>query len=255
MTPAKRILRIIGLALKLFIIALVLLFVMALIGISAFELIAHLVGGFVFFLIENVPKVSADHATWLPGIAAFLLATGLAHWMLRKIAITRDREWSFKTTVCLALNLPVLFVISFIVPGVILQADSLARIRWFESSSGSTRAMVTMELRNLAILCQLHAQDGETGKYPDSLDELTADFHSEGRIHFPSHSELPAEPPIYLGAGFPIDTNSDEALLISPAFKIRGEWKRVVQKFNGSVELIPALDAESWMDRCLENRR
>lgn len=255
MTRAKQILRIIGLALKLFVIALAVLLVLAFFGSSAFELIAHFVGGFVFFLMENVPKISTDHATWLPGIVAFLLATGLAHWMLKKAARKRDREWSFKTTACLALILPVLFVISFIVPGLILQADSLARIRWFENTRSSTRAMVTMDMRNLALSCQLHAEDRSTGRYPDSLDELSADFHSERWIHISSDSGGPSEQPIYLGAGCPINTNTNEALMISPPFRFRGEWQRVVLKFNGSNELIPATEADSWIDRSLRNRR
>lgn len=255
MTRAKQICRIIGLVLMLLIITLALFVALALFGSSAFELIAHFFGGFVFFLMENVPKISTDHATWLPGIGAFILATILAHVMLKRAVRKRGGDWRFKYTAILSLVLPVLFAISFIVPGLLLQADSLARIPWFEYSSGSTRALVTMEMRNLAQLCEAHANMEATERYPDSLDELPDDYHAEGWIHFSSASELPAEKPIYLGAGYPIDSDSEEALLISPAFKVRGKWQRVVRKFNGDNELIPALDAETWIDRSLENRR
>lgn len=255
MNLARRILGIIGLALKLIIIALVVLLVLAFFGSAAFELIAHSLGGFVFFLMEKLPRISTDRATWLPGIGAFLLATVLADVMLKKAARNRDRDWNFKTTACLSLVLPALFAISFIVPGVILQMNSLARIRWFDSSSNSTKALVAMQMRNLAMLCQLHSESQLTGKYPASLDALPSKQRPPDWFRIPGSSELPTERPIYLGAGMPIDTDSEEALLISPAFEFRGKWQRVVQKFNGMNEMIPAMDAEAWIDRSLERRR
>lgn len=255
MTRARRILGIIGLALKLFIIALAVLLVLAFFGSAAFELIAHSLGGFVFFLMEKLPRISTDRATWLPGIGAFLLATVLADVMLKKAARNRDRDWNFKTTACLSLLLPVLFAISFIVPGLILQVNSLARIRWFDSSSGSTKALVAMQMRSLAQLCHLHATNEATNRYPISLENLSAELYPNKWIHFSSSFGLPVEKPIYLGAGMPIDTDSEEALLISPAFEFRGKWQRVVQKFNGMNEMIPAMDAEAWIDRSLERRR
>ncbi len=99
------------------------------------EVIVHLFGGFFFFLRENLAKLSTDSATWVPGLAAFGLALVIAHRFLRQHAASRNRKWSFITTACLGLFLPILFAVAFIVPGALLQVKSLAAEPWFERSS------------------------------------------------------------------------------------------------------------------------
>ncbi len=41
-------------------------------------------------------------------------------------------HWNFATTFCLALTIPTLSVISFIVPGVLLQWEILRQVPWIE---------------------------------------------------------------------------------------------------------------------------
>lgn len=81
--------------------------------------------GFLPFLTHNIPAISLDSGTWGPGIAAYLAAIALGHRFLSRWAERTDRPWSFATTFCLFLLLPVLFAISFIVPGVLLQWELL----------------------------------------------------------------------------------------------------------------------------------
>ena len=95
-------------------------------------LLFQFVTGFWFFLRENLPAMSFDAGTWGPGIGAFLLATILAHRFLTAWAVRTNRHWSFATTFCLALTVPVLFVISFIVPGVLLQWEILRQVPWID---------------------------------------------------------------------------------------------------------------------------
>ena len=92
----------------------------------------HLTVGFYFFLRENLPAISSDAGTWGPGLGAFLTAVLVSHFYLRAWAAKRNRRWSFGTTFCLLLIVPVLFVISFLVPGVLLQAGLLRDVPWFE---------------------------------------------------------------------------------------------------------------------------
>lgn len=99
------------------------------------EVFIHLLGGFFFFLRENLAKLSTDSATWVPGLAAFGLALVIAHRFLHQHAARRNRKWSFVTTACLGLFLPVLFAVAFIVPGALLQLKSLASNPWFQRSS------------------------------------------------------------------------------------------------------------------------
>lgn len=95
-------------------------------------LFEEVVGGFWFFLRENLPAMSCDAGTWGPGLGAFLLATIVAHRFLKAWAARTNRHWSFATTFCLALIVPVLFVIAFIIPGVLLQWEILRQHHWIE---------------------------------------------------------------------------------------------------------------------------
>lgn len=86
--------------------------------------------GFAAFLKNNLPAISWNAATWGPGLGAFLIATAFLHRWLSRWAKRTGRPWSFATSSCLALLVPVLFVISFIVPGVLLQWEALRETVW-----------------------------------------------------------------------------------------------------------------------------
>ena len=95
-------------------------------------LFENLIAGFGFFLHDNLPGMSFDPGTWGSGLAAFLLAMILAHRCLKAWASRTKRHWSFITSFCLALILPVLFVISLIIPGVLVQWEMLRQVVWLE---------------------------------------------------------------------------------------------------------------------------
>jgi len=96
------------------------------------EVLLHLTAGFYFFLRDNLPAMSFDAGTWGPGLTAFLLAMIFGHRFLSSWAARMGRYWSFGSSFCLALVVPVLFVISFIVPGVLLQWEMLRQVVWIE---------------------------------------------------------------------------------------------------------------------------
>jgi hypothetical protein len=93
-------------------------------------ILERLITGFWHFLAVNIPAISWNVATWGPGLGAFLLATVLLHRWLSRWASRTGRPWSFSTSFCLVLLVPVLFVISFIVPGVLLQWEALRETIW-----------------------------------------------------------------------------------------------------------------------------
>jgi len=92
----------------------------------------RLISGFLVFLCGNLPAISWDAGTWGPGLGAFLLATVMIHRLLNGWLAGKNRYWSLASTLCLMVLLPVLFAISFIVPGVLLQWDLLRQVPWFE---------------------------------------------------------------------------------------------------------------------------
>ena len=92
----------------------------------------RLITGFWHFLAANFPAISWNAGTWVPGLAAFLVATLFLHRWLSKWASLTGRPWALKTSFCLVLLVPVLFVISFIVPGMLLQWEALRETAWIE---------------------------------------------------------------------------------------------------------------------------
>lgn len=88
--------------------------------------------GFWFFLRDSLPAISWDAGTWGPGLAAFLLAALLVHRPAAAWAARSGRHWSVASTMCLALAVPVLFVVAFIVPGVLLQWEMLRQTPWVD---------------------------------------------------------------------------------------------------------------------------
>jgi hypothetical protein len=88
--------------------------------------------GFWHFLAANVPAISWNAATWGPGLGAFIIAVVFLHRWLSRWASRTGRSWSFATSFCLVSLVPVLFVISFLVPGVLVQWEMLREVKWVE---------------------------------------------------------------------------------------------------------------------------
>jgi hypothetical protein len=100
---------------------------------SGYDLILErLLFGFVSFCDGNVSAISWNARTWGPGLGAFLIALVFSHRYLSKWAERTGRRWSFLTSFCLLMIVPVLFVISFIVPGVLLQWEVLRETGWID---------------------------------------------------------------------------------------------------------------------------
>jgi hypothetical protein len=219
-------------------------------GPGFLDAVFHLVAGCWFFLREKLPTVSSDAGTWGPGVVAWMVALAVGHRFLRNWAAARGCQWRATTTACLGLVLPVLFVISFIVPGILLQVDGLRGERWFNRSSMKLSSWVMLELRNRAQACAALANESTDGKYPDSLDALAARDLVRGRLlDFSDDPNTPAEPPLYLGAGYTRDTAGDAPLAISPRYHERGSWQRIVVTVDGSMIVIQDDEVDAWLDR------
>jgi hypothetical protein len=85
----------------------------------------HLLFGFVFFLERNLARMNFNADTVVPGLIAYGLLVLLLHRKLRRQCLTRGRVWRFSSSLLVALLLPAVFCISFLVPGVILQLQEL----------------------------------------------------------------------------------------------------------------------------------
>lgn len=101
------------------------------VGVLIAFLLPRFATGFYHFLAANLPRISANADTLVPGIAAYVIATLAAHRMIAGFYQRRGKTWPFSNTCCFAALLPVLFIIAFLVPGVILHLKLLAAESWF----------------------------------------------------------------------------------------------------------------------------
>ncbi|WP_265594476.1 hypothetical protein [Haloferula sp. BvORR071] len=93
---------------------------------GATQLLFRLLVGFWFFLATNLPLISTNAATWVPGLAAFGLAVVGIHVFLRPWAVKKGKRWPVGNSLALGAVIPVLFVIAFLVPGILLQLQGLS---------------------------------------------------------------------------------------------------------------------------------
>lgn len=92
--------------------------------------------GFAYFISGNFPLISWNADQWVPGVGAFVIAWMIMHRWFSRWAKRTHRPWNLMTSFCVVALVPVLFVISFIVPGVLLQWEVLQEVNWTMEYSG-----------------------------------------------------------------------------------------------------------------------
>jgi hypothetical protein len=252
-------LRAIGKGFGLILLAFVGLLVVAILGLDAhvaasFEILWHLATGFVRFLQTNLRNISSDSGTWGPGLACFLFAIVTIHWFGAKLARRRERRWRISHSIAFGMLLPSLFVVSFLVPGIILQIGSLNQGNWFQGSR-SDGAFKLMQARNIAQAAHVWATTEGADQFPPSIATITsADILGEDAFRPQPSGENPGEPPLYLGAG--LTTKSDPALplVISDAYSRKQIlYRRVITVGSEFVE-IRAEEVDEWIARAMAAR-
>jgi hypothetical protein len=89
------------------------------------EALYHLLCGFVFFLGRNLTRMNFNADTLVPGLVTYGICVVILHLLLRRMCRARQRPWSIAASFQVALLLPALFGISFLIPGMILQIQEL----------------------------------------------------------------------------------------------------------------------------------
>ncbi len=232
-------------------VLLVLSFVIAMAGgLGILEIFWRLLTGFASFLRENLPRISADAGTWGPGLVAFGLALVVGHFFLRGWAEKRNRPWSAGSTLCAGLVLPLLFAISFLVPGVLLQVERLAEVKWFSRSS-IAEVVFRQQLESIGMA--IFVYDDEMGRLPDSLDELVGFefFSSSSSLLVRGEGSSPPEPPIYLGRWLTMDSDGSLPLLISPSYSKNGAMVRQVLTMGSEFVEIRDEEVDAWIDKAM----
>jgi hypothetical protein len=214
----------------------------------------RLFGGFFFFLQENLPRISTNAATWVPGLSAFFLGVAAMHLFFRGWAKRKGCSWRLGTSFALASIVPIFFVIAFLVPGVLLQVRALSSDpEWFHRDVSITDSMVRQNMGLIAMRLHEHAAENG-GRFPASLEEVLSDDDNDS--FSADWSPLrPSEPFIYLGAGLSDTSDPRLPLLISRQLVGRdGSLERKMLTIGHEVKVIPVEAAEEWITLSLKAR-
>lgn len=221
---------------------------------GAHLVIFHLAAGFAFFLTDRIQLISADAGTWGPGLVAFFLGLGVVHRLMGAWAAKRAKPWTIGSTLCLGALLPILFAISFLIPGILLQLETLREVRVFEDRDRRATFMV-IRMRDVALELFM-AADSTDGRFPESLEDLpeSAKQALDRLALVMSDGSGLLEPPIYLGAGTSESSDPELPLLISPVFSDKGRPMRCVATLGMGVIRIHDMDTEAWIEKALAAR-
>ncbi|QJE96715.1 hypothetical protein [Luteolibacter luteus] len=221
------------------------------------QVLWRLVTGWIFFLNDHLPRMSTNAATWVPGVLALIIAAAVGHGFLRAWAKRREKRWSLGSTLALAMIVPVLFVISFLVPGIILQGTQLAGVKWVHHSPsrpGWTQGSMVSDFW-LELVSTATKQDEPPWPFPNSLAELeTVKRGAWIRMATDFRDPAPPELPIYLGAGFSADSDPGLPLLISARFASEQGFSRYVKTIGGKQIMIRDAETDQWIQRSLDAR-
>jgi hypothetical protein len=204
--------------------------------------------GFFAFLRQNLPRISSDAGTWGPGLASFLVALVVIHRFGLSWARHRQQVWRISGTLAFGMMLPLLFAISFLVPGVFLQVQQLANTPWFVREFGEA-SYFKQQLQML----DLHLIDAaeEYEHYPDSLEPLVERklIKSDDPFLRGRHAGQPREPVLYLGKGLTTSSDPSLPLLISPPYSEDGKAKRMILTTGHEVVVIAEDELDAWLER------
>jgi hypothetical protein len=234
------------------------LFVLAILGLDAlveasFEILWHLATGFFRFLQTNVPKISSDAGTWGPGLACFLLAIVVIQWFGVTWARRRHRRWRISNAVAFGMLLPLLFLISFLVPGAMLQIGSLGQGSWFQGSR-SDKGFKVMYAQNIAQAAHSWTAMEESDRFPSTATIISKDFLGENTFRPQSFGDNPGEPPLYLGAGLAITSDPSLPLVISDVYsRSQTRYRTVITIGSEFVEIRPE-EVDEWIARAMTAR-
>ncbi|MCW1922356.1 hypothetical protein OKA05_07310 [Luteolibacter arcticus] len=217
------------------------------------EACGRLLLGFAFFLSANLHKISSDAGTWGPGLAAFLLGLAVIHGFGRSWAQRRQQGWRASTTFSLGLLLPLLFAISFLVPGVFLQVQQLAKAPWFVREFGEA-SYFKQQLKQLGLALIDAELDDE--RYPDSLEVLVnrKRINADDLFLRGQYAGHPREPVLYLGKGLTTSSDPSLPLLISPPYSQDGSVRRMILTAGHEVVEIRAEELDAWIARAMAAR-
>ncbi|MDB6078892.1 MAG: hypothetical protein JWO82_2639 [Akkermansiaceae bacterium] len=185
----------------------------------------RLLVGWIALPHRSISLMSWNWDTVLSGSLAAVLGLAAANYCGRRFI----SGWRWRTSFTLLAALPVLFFTSFLVPGVISNLKGLADgpISIRGSSAEDDRA----EWSAKELATDLMTRQPEAAAYPMRLRAILVPAQST-----PWHYFIEREGEfIFAGAGMPVDSPGNLALLISPAFVAQGgRVMRWCVRFDGS---------------------
>jgi hypothetical protein len=235
--------RILGKAVRIFMITLVLIFLMGFIGVTfPIEIAFHLIAGPFIHAWKNLPPFVLQWRSSLLPLACLAVAILLAHrficWWITSKDIRMSWRWGHTAAAVLLLLLGSAAAIAM--SGITHQAAWLFSSPWLEDSSNKTRsksrlAATMHDARQIMLV--LNEYKAEHGRYPDTLDEAVKALDvSPKMLWVEAGLGRPRELFILLKPGL-VPTKMVEPVLISPP--IQPDNKVAVGYSDTSVRIMP----------------
>ena len=156
----------------------------------------------------------------------------------------------------MGLIFPTLFVISFIVPGILLQFKLLASDNITEYGRGSDRSAAILDSRNYTQAVQGHTNMKSLERFPDSLSpDIDEYFGPRTRYRRYYDSGKLETGIIYLGSGLGPDSDPDLPLIISRPYLSGGTKMRVIWTIGSEMKEIQDSELGEWIQRSIDARR
>lgn len=218
--PSKGWKRILGKAVRIFMITLVLIFLMGFIGVTfPIEIAFHLIAGPFIHAWKNLPPFVVQWRSALLPLACLAVAVVLAHRFIRWWITSKDirMSWRWGHTAAAALLLLLGSAAAIAMSGITHQAAWLFSSPWLESNRKMRVIGAMHDARQIMLV--LSEYEAEHGRYPDTLDEAVKALDVTPQLLWvQAGSGRPSEPFIFLKPGL-IPTKMAEPVLVSPVIQ------------------------------------
>lgn len=202
---------------------------------SLLEIPLRVLFGWLFYLVEVIPRTQINFELLLCSLGALLL--GMAGMQCLMSRLRAANRWPWRWTLTWCAMLVVMFSTSIAAVGIVHQTGWLFRLRgWIEMGGMGTQMKAVNNAKQVVLAARQYASE-HNGMFPEVCAEMMPGIVSDSRIFWATMDRgMPLEPLVYAGAG--IRDTDDGSLLVVWSPRPSSSGRRVIARLDGSAEII-----------------
>ena len=202
---------------------------------SLLEIPLRVLFGWLFYLIEVIPRTQINIELLLCSLGALLLGMAGMQWLMSRLRTANRWPWRWTLTWCGILI--VMFSTSIAAVGLVHQVGWLFRLPvWIEWGGMGTQMKAVNNAKQVVLAARQYASEHD-GKFPEVCAEMMPEIVSDSRIFWATVDRgMPLEPLVYAGAGMRDTDDGSLPVVWSPRSSTNG--RRVIARLDGSAELV-----------------